>query len=550
MTTPPSTAPGRWAAWVALLDTREPATSLALFRLACGLVICGAVGSVLAHGLVPVLWLDAADGGHLETVNRPWLFELLGGVTPRSVWAMTLTALAAGALLALGLGGRVTAFVALQSYLAVTDLNGLASGGDDRLLVNALWLLVLARATATLSLDCRLRIGRWASDEAVPAWPRYLLIVQLVIVYAAAGWQKISEDWLPGGEMSALYYILQIPSWQRYGMAWLARYYPLTQLATAVTWFFEAGAPLLLLALWYRRTAERPGWLRALFNRLRYRDVFVAVGVSLHVGIMLLMNVEPFSWVALSYYLCLFRPEEWRALARRLGLAGGGAEAAAARPPAGWWPHVRAVLVAAHLVAVTAPALPAPQHAALEAEVWRKETVRRELAAWSRRLGRVGVEATPAELEARARRLCAGWVAARDVVLRPFGPYYTYCGTDQSWKLFTGAPHEASRLCVDVREGGQWRAVFIERDEERAWLGGLMGHHRVRPVVMAMSDGLFPDEYRQFAAWLARRAAADFPGADAVRVRYVKARIPTAAEARAGQRPAGEDDQVVVLPLR
>ena len=49
-------SPGRWVGWVALLDRREPGTSLALFRIACGLVVFGAVGSVAAHGLVPALW--------------------------------------------------------------------------------------------------------------------------------------------------------------------------------------------------------------------------------------------------------------------------------------------------------------------------------------------------------------------------------------------------------------------------------------------------------------------------------------------------------------
>ena len=70
MTAPPLPA-GRWAAWVALLDRREPGTSLALFRIACGLIVAGAVGSVAWHGLVPTLWFDQADGGHLAPPPPP-----------------------------------------------------------------------------------------------------------------------------------------------------------------------------------------------------------------------------------------------------------------------------------------------------------------------------------------------------------------------------------------------------------------------------------------------------------------------------------------------
>ena len=63
--------------------------------------------------------------------------------------------------------------------------------GDDRLLTNALWLLVLSRSTATLSLDCRLRTGQWVSSVLVPAWPRYLALYQLVLVYGTTGLQKL-----------------------------------------------------------------------------------------------------------------------------------------------------------------------------------------------------------------------------------------------------------------------------------------------------------------------------------------------------------------------
>src|SRR5262245_546489 len=184
-TTPPRI--GRWAGWVRLLDRREAGTSLALFRIACGLVVLGAVGSVVVEGLVPVLWYDQAHGGILTTLETGWLFRLLGGVYPSTVWVVVAVTLAAGLSLVLGVCGRLSAFVALQSYQALIGLDVLIAGGDDTLLGNALWLLVLARSTATLSLECRLRTGRWVSDEQVPAWPRYLAIFQLVLVYFAAG---------------------------------------------------------------------------------------------------------------------------------------------------------------------------------------------------------------------------------------------------------------------------------------------------------------------------------------------------------------------------
>src|SRR5262249_2922939 len=163
------------------LNEREPGSTLALFRAACGLCVLYSVGSVAAWGMVPVVWLNPADGGYNHLGSVPRLFRLLGGLTPTTVWWMVAVTLVLGLLLVTGRGGRLTAFLTLQAYQAVTGINPEAGGGYDWLLTNALWLVVLARSTATLSVDCRLRTGRWLSSEPIPAWPRYLAIYQIVL---------------------------------------------------------------------------------------------------------------------------------------------------------------------------------------------------------------------------------------------------------------------------------------------------------------------------------------------------------------------------------
>jgi hypothetical protein len=226
---------------------------------------------------------------------------------------VTVTLLA-GLLTTVGLGGRVSPLVALQGYLNLIRLNPDATGSFDNAIPNAFWLLVLARSTATLSLDCRLRTGGWTSDEPIPAWPRSVAIFQMVLIYWCTGLQKLSVSWAPGGDFSALYYILQQPTWQRADMSWLASCYPLTQIATAVTWTWEVTSPLLLVALWFRATREQPGWLRALVNRINFRRLFVVLGVAMHLGIVVFLEVGPFSWIMLTFYLCLYDPEEWKVL--------------------------------------------------------------------------------------------------------------------------------------------------------------------------------------------------------------------------------------------
>jgi len=310
-----------WAAWVELTSHREPGTTLAWFRLAVALVLVYALLSMIAAELVEVMWVDAAYGGLQTLSTEHWLVGLLGGRTPAAAWTLVGSGLLLASLLAVGLGGRLTALCTLQVYYALTSAQGTLTGGYDTLLTNALWILVLGQSTATLSLDCRLRTGRFTSEREVSAWPRYLVILQLVVVYCTTGLHKLSPVWTPGGDHSALYWVFQEPTWRRFDMAWTASVFPLTQLATAITWWWEVLAPLLLVVYWARHTAARGGRVRRLLNRYDLRKAWAAIGVMLHLGILALLNVGPFSWISLAYYLCLVPPR--RATPKPAGDASG-----------------------------------------------------------------------------------------------------------------------------------------------------------------------------------------------------------------------------------
>lgn len=306
-----------WRRWVSVLRRREGGESLALFRIAMGACVLLTVSTLVNQKLVSVVWLDAAHGGYRATVNGNWLIRLLGGVTPGVVWSLVGVTFVAGAALVIGVWGRLAALVAGQCVIALTRLNYEASGSYDLMLTNALWLLVLSQSTATLSLSCRIKRGAWSSDADVPAWPRYLIVLQLVAVYASTALQKMSVHWMPLGDLSALYYIMQQPSWQRFNMDWAGNVYPLTQMATLVTWVWELTAPLLFAAMYFRATRDRSGRLRSLFNRVRFIELFVAIGVVMHLGTWVLMDVGIFTWVALAYYPCIIEPSMWRVWGQR-----------------------------------------------------------------------------------------------------------------------------------------------------------------------------------------------------------------------------------------
>jgi hypothetical protein len=304
-----------WRSWVALLDRREPADALALMRILTGVGAFSATASVIAADVVGLLWLDAQHGGYLPIDNQSWLVALLGGPSPRVVWALVIISLVGAALVTVGIGGRVSPLVTAQAMLALKGVNGL-QGSYGAITANALWLLVLSQATATLSVDCRLRTGRWTSDEPVPAWPQIVAIVQLAVIYFCNGLYKISAHWTPGGDMSAVYYILQQPTWQRSDMRWVAWIYPATQVGTALTWLFELSWPLVLLGPYFRRTADLPGRVRALMNKVDLRKVYLGIALVLHGLITLALDVGPFMVATLALYPCLFSSEELRAAAR------------------------------------------------------------------------------------------------------------------------------------------------------------------------------------------------------------------------------------------
>lgn len=322
-----------WGWWVGKIAATESATSLALFRIGIGLGVLLTVGSPAWRGLVPILWTDAEYGGYRTLGHGPWLVAWLGGPTPTVVWSLVAGALVAGALLTIGVGGRVTALVALVLCTNVLGINGHAGGSYDQLLDNGLWLAVLAGGHQTLSLSARIRTGRWHQPDRLgaiaPAWPRWLIGWQLVLMYCTTGLQKVSAYWVPGGDASALYYILQQPEWHRRDMSALAYVFPLTQVATTVTWFWEVSAPVWLLATWYAATADRPGRLRAWSNRLHLRWVYAGIGVVMHLAIWVTMEVGPFTPLSLAFYVAMVHPWEWDRLFARLARPSAPAQAQA-----------------------------------------------------------------------------------------------------------------------------------------------------------------------------------------------------------------------------
>ncbi len=219
--------------------------------------------------------------------------------------------------------------------------------------------------------------------------------------------------------------------------------------------------------------------------------------------------------------------------------------------PLGWFAHLRGLLVALHLVAVTLMALPAVGEG-MSRWAWQDPTVQEEFADWTARFNSWGIHVTQQQLEDGLFDTASAYESVRDQALAPFGRYYDWCGTYQSWRMFVGPHRYPSRLHIDVEENGTSRPIYVKSDPDHTWMASQLEHYRMRPFLYRLSwfryVPAFPD-FDQLARWVAARAAHDFPEASRVRVRFFKFRTPSPDEVKAGQPVTGEFVPEVVYDL-
>jgi hypothetical protein len=301
-----------WRAWVALMDRREPATALALVRIGVSLVLLAEFLFTYHAGQIELLWSTLPGG--FAAGKGTWAASLGFG-------AFELWALATGALVCvlLGLATRVAlvAFALVSAQLSMIGPD--CESGMDILMRIVFLVLALSRCHARWSLDAWIarRLGR-PMPELVPAWPRYLLLMQLVWVYFSGGQNKASHNWGPLGGFTALGHALMDPIQGRLDPDTISAVYPLTRVATAFTITFELTALFYLLWLYYAATADRPGRLRAFANRARLRWIWFALYVAFELGIVIGLRLGSFPFGMLALWPVLLLSEDVERLVNRI----------------------------------------------------------------------------------------------------------------------------------------------------------------------------------------------------------------------------------------
>ena len=265
------------------LARRVPATGLALFRLFFALVVFGEVLFLyyFRHLIFdPVPFLDPASSSvHLFLV----------------FWAMTAFCLA------FGYHTRAAALLNYAFWLVFTVFTPMSKdfdGGFDQLMLGSSFLLIFLPSERALSLD-NLRLKwrlsrpgrRFQPPDQVPVLAYFIpLLVSLGLIYFDSAIHKLSAEfwrnglgpWLPS---SLPYYISAVD------MSWLLDIEPLQRTFGYAILAFQFLFPFLL----YFRPCRVP---------------LLAMGVALHGGIILSLNIYPFGFGMLVHYF-LLAPLAW-----------------------------------------------------------------------------------------------------------------------------------------------------------------------------------------------------------------------------------------------
>lgn len=301
----------RW--WVAMWDRREAPDILAAIRIGVGAVLLGDFLTVSRLGLVVPLMSIPATGGMAAASEHPAQWFVWFGTGDTSAHALHAALVAAALSLTLGSASRTSALLLMFLSAQWQDILPEADRAIDVLLRNVLLLLGLSSAGARWSVDAWLRTGSWRGDGApVPSWPRYLMVIQVVVMYFTAGVQKYGQHWWPWGGYTGLFVILNDWSYAAFPFGWLRTqpFYLSTQVMTAVTMVWQWTYPIVLLH--YFPLPTSPGRFRRMFEDYRLHWLWIAIGALFHVLIGATMELGIFPWGMLAVYPAFLHPDELR----------------------------------------------------------------------------------------------------------------------------------------------------------------------------------------------------------------------------------------------
>jgi hypothetical protein len=297
----------RWFAATFTIDLR----SLALFRIGLG-------GILVADSLLRTRdfhLMFAPDGIFpIETLtsfhNAPSLWSL-AFLIDASWWGGMVLALEglAGAALAVGFQTRLATILGWVALVSVIRRTSPATNAGDIWLACQLFWAMFLPLGARWSLDAARAASRHSTPSPPPAAVSSIasaaLVLQVVAVYLGAGLSKCNASWFAG---DALAHALSVHD---HGTPLGTLLGSTPWIATPLQWgvlLGEIGMPLVMLAL------PRP----------QIRGTIVALFITFHITIWMLMSVGLFAAIGIVAWLPLIPAVVWPAEKTSGGVAGLG----------------------------------------------------------------------------------------------------------------------------------------------------------------------------------------------------------------------------------
>jgi hypothetical protein len=287
-------APGR--AWDRLFFADVDARRLAALRIGTGLF---AVITLL--GLAPLIELHYSDAGWLPVSSTPTplagqRFTLLHAFTsPFGVTVFLGLSLAAAFAMTLGFHARAASWLTFLALVSFQQRNTLLFYGGDAVLRLLTFGVALGPAGRAWSIDAwraRSRRPAESTPTTTPVWPIRLIQLQIMVIYFFSGLGKLhGSTWHDG---SALAIVFAHPSFSRFDISGLTAWAPFAfalRTMTQLTFVWELSFPLLV--------CSRIG-----------RWVALAIGVAIHVGIIVFMRIHWFGHIMIMSYLAFLPVEE------------------------------------------------------------------------------------------------------------------------------------------------------------------------------------------------------------------------------------------------
>ncbi len=280
----PSTENGRNGFW----HHQEGITPLVVFRILFGLVVAFGALRFIAEGWIETLLVEP------KFFFSFWGFEWIP--RPNRIAAYALYGLISASAIAVSLGYRYRYALAVLffsfTYAELLDATNYLN--HYYLVILLTVLLFFIPANRAFSFD--VYTGRVSSQLEVPKWCRYMLLLQLALVYFFAGLAKVNSDWL----LEAMPMAIWLPARAHYPI--LGQLFEQPWVAYAFSW---AGCLYDLTIV---------GWL--LWKPTR-KWAYVAV-IVFHLMTWALFNIGLFPLIMMTSTLLFFDPKTQETFMRRL----------------------------------------------------------------------------------------------------------------------------------------------------------------------------------------------------------------------------------------